>query len=99
MLRVPSTSYHLTETKWVLGALLLGARGVYNLIMRTHSQCGAARRRLPFFAALWRHRLVNGPKQEPFIQEPDKHHPDRDRAADGAHIAVSAPAGRGSCFA
>eukprot|EP00976_Prorocentrum_cordatum_P117525 1196321-Prorocentrum_minimum.AAC.1 len=59
--------------------------------------CGVVRRRLLFFfASLWRHRLVCGPEQLVDVTEPDKHHPNRDRAADRTHLAVSAPARRGS---
>eukprot|EP00959_Pyramimonas_sp_CCMP1952_P272595 5698864-Pyramimonas_sp.AAC.1 len=83
-----------------MGALLLlGAPGGYQPLAAGTLGCGAARRRLPFFVALWRHRLVCGPEQRLDGQQPGGRHPDRDRAADGAHRAVSAPAGRGSRFA
>eukprot|EP00976_Prorocentrum_cordatum_P037837 768380-Prorocentrum_minimum.AAC.1 len=86
---------------WVLRALplLWGMGGGFQPFAAGTLGCGAARRRLPFFAALWRHRLVCGPEQQLVPQRSGGRHPDRAWAADGARNAVSAPAGRGSRFA
>ena len=95
---VPFTSYLLTAKRLVLGALLLwGAPGGVQPVPA--GTLDAARRRLPFFAALRRHLLVCGPEQLLAQQHPGGRHSDRAWAADGAQTAVSAPAGRGSHFA
>ena len=76
---VPFTSYLLTAKRLVLGALLLwGAPGgVQPVPAGTFVECGTARRRLPFFAALWRHLLVCGPEQLVARKRSGRHHSDR----------------------